>query len=204
MITITKEKLKACMPNIKDVDDWVDLLNKFLPMYGVNTAPRISMFLAICGHETVDFTVFKENLNYSAVGLRKTWPSRFNIATAAIYARKPEKIANKVYANRMGNGDEKSGDGWKYRGKGLIQLTGKSNYAAFASAASLSLDRAASYLDTHEGALVSALWFWGDHSLNTLSDHQNVLAVTKIVNGGTIGLSDRQIRFTKALKTFTS
>lgn len=203
MTLITEAKLKACMPNIKDAAVWADLMNKHLPLYGVNTPARIAMFLAICGHETGDFTVFTENLNYGAKGLRDTWPTRFNIATAAIYARKPEKIANKVYANRMGNGNEASGDGWKYRGKGLIQITGKENYTSFARAIAMPLDKVLTYIETKEGALKSALWFWSDHSLNPLSDHQNVLSVTKIVNGGTIGLSDRQIRFFKALKIFT-
>lgn len=204
MTLITEAKLKACMPTIKDSAEWADLMNKFLPLYGVNTPARIAMFIAQCGHEASDFTVFSENLNYSADNLRKVWPNRFNVATAAIYARKPEKIANRVYADRMGNGNEASGDGWTFKGRGLIQITGKANYAAFAGSSALSLVRAVSYLETKEGALKSALWFWGEHSLNALSDHQNVLAVTKIINGGTFGLSDRQTRFSKALKVFSA
>lgn len=191
------------MPFIINGSEWVDLMNKFLPLYGISTPPRVAMFIAQCGHESGNFGRITENLNYSAQNLIANWPKRFNIATAAICARKPEKIANKVYADRMGNGSEASGDGWKFRGRGLIQITGKANYAAFAESAHLTLNEAIAYLETKEGALKSALWFWGEHSLNTLSDHQNVLSVTKIINGGTNGLSDRQARFNNALKVFT-
>ena len=203
MILITEQNFKSALPHIKDISEWIDLMNKYLPLYGINTASRVAMFIAQTGHETGDYTVFAENLNYSAKGLVDTWPKRFNLATAMMYARKPEKIANKVYANRMGNGDEASGDGWRYRGKGLIQVTGKAGYEGFAKMLGMPVEKAAEYIITKEGALRSACWFWGDHSLNALCDHQNVLAVTKIINGGTIGIEDRTARFNKNLKIFS-
>lgn len=202
MVKITEDMLKAAMPSIKDGVEWADLMNKILPLYGIDTTKRIAMFVAQCGHESMDFNVRVENLNYGATGLLKTFKKYFNIATAAIYARKPEKIANRVYANRMGNGDEKSGDGWKYRGKGLIQLTGKQNHLNFATDTGISIDSAVTYLLTKEGALRSACWFWKEHSINALADRGNVLSATKIINGGTNGLVDRTSRYQKALKAF--
>jgi putative chitinase len=168
-------------------------------MYNINTINRIAAFLAQTGHESLDFTVVVENLNYSTQGLRKTFKKYFPTdALAKQYARQPEKIANRVYANRMGNGSEASGDGWKYRGKGLIQLTGKSNHAEFAQFKNLELSHIVDYLLTPEGAFESACWFWSKRGLNPIADAGDVTRVTKLINGGTNGLRDRQVRYTRA------
>ena len=148
---------------------------------------RAAHFFGQCAHETGNFTLFEENLNYSAEGLVKTWPSRFTPDTAKAYARKPEMIANKVYANRMGNGDESSGDGWKYRGRGAIQLTGKENYSLFGHATEpnrVSFDL----------AFESGLFFFNKNKLWSIcdkgTDDATIKALRIRVNGGTIGLAD--------------
>jgi putative chitinase len=153
------------------------------------------------GHESADFTRLTENLNYSAAGLVKTWPKRFTEETAQGYHRKPEKIANKVYADRMGNGNEASGDGWKYRGRGIIQITGKNNYVAFSNAKfdDLRLLEDPDYLLTPEGAVESACWFWTTNNLNEIAGAQNITLITKRINGGTHGLSSRIARYERAI-----
>jgi putative chitinase len=160
----------------------------------------VAGFLSQCGHESNDFTVLRENLNYSAEGLNKTFKKYFpTVESAQPYARQPEKIANKVYANRMGNGPESSGDGFKYRGRGAIQLTGHDNYKAFADAIGKTIDDTVAYCETLEGAIESACWFWKGHGLNALADAQDVLGMTRRINGGTVGLDDRQKRWDNAL-----
>jgi putative chitinase len=149
--------------------------------------------LAQCGHESADFTVLEENLNYGAKGLLGLFKKYFpNEDLAKQYERKPEKIANRIYANRMGNGPEESGEGWAHRGRGAIQLTGKLNYQAFANSIGLSLEDAITYCGTMDGAIESACWFWQKNKLNAIADKKDVLAMTKKINGGTIGLEDRK------------
>ena len=186
------------------VAEFVQPLNEVMDFYEINTPQRISMFLAQVGHESAGMTARRENLNYSAQGLNKIFPKYFIRAgrDANLYAKKPEKIANVVYANRMGNGNEASGDGYRYRGRGLIQLTGKSNYEAFASDMEMSLDEATAWLDTAEGAAWSAGWFWDSRELNNWADKGDVLTVTKKINGGTIGLEDRKSHYASALEIF--
>ena len=179
---------------------WFDALSKILPKYEINTVDRVSMFLAQTGHESGGYKALKENLNYSAESLVKVWPKRFDVKTAALYARKPEKIANKVYANRMGNGPEASGDGFKYRGRGLIQLTGKTNYEAFAKSIEKTLEDTVVYCETLEGAIESACYFWNTRKLNIYADKADITGCTKIINGGIVGLEDRTARFNKAKK----
>ena len=149
--------------------------------------------MAQCGHESADFTVLEENLNYGAKGLlglfKKYFPSE---DLAKQYERKPEKIANRIYASRMGNGDEASGEGYAHRGRGAIQLTGKLNYQAFANSIGLSLEDAITYCGTMDGAIESACWFWTKNKLNAIADKKDVLLMTKKINGGTIGLEDRK------------
>lgn len=182
---------------------YVEPLNEVLEFYEINTPQRIAMFLAQCGHESGGFRVIKENLNYSAAGLRKTFAKYFpNDAIANEYAKKAEKIANRVYANRMGNGDEASGDGYRYCGRGLIQLTGKQNYQAFAKDMEMDFDEATEWLSTEEGAVWSAGWFWDSRELNQWADKGDILTVTKKINGGTIGLEDRKSHYEEALKIF--
>nr|NDG05762.1 hypothetical protein [Oxalobacteraceae bacterium] len=187
------DKLAQCAKRNKNAAALYDALEAVLPRYEINTAERVAHFLAQCGHESVDFTALKENLNYSAEQLHKVWPSRFpTVESAQPYNRKPEAIANKVYSSRMGNGDETSGEGFRYRGRGAIQLTGKANYTAFAESIQYSLDQAVDYLETLQGAVESAAWFWWKHNLNALADQNDVTRITKVINGGTLGLEERR------------
>ena len=141
-----------------------------------------------------------ESLNYKAASLRKVFPKYFpDDATAAAYAGKPEKIANRVYANRMGNGPEESGDGWKFCGRGLIQLTGKDNYSRYAQSLEISLDEASEHLTTFEGCVQSAAWFWEANNLNQWADKGDMVTLTKKINGGTLGLDDRVKHYNHAL-----
>lgn len=162
--------------------------------FQINTPLRLAHFLAQCGHESAGFKATQENLNYSAAGLNKIFGKYFRTVNAASYARQPEKIASRVYANRMGNGDEASKEGYKYRGRGYIQLTGKDNYRAFNDSVD---DDVISNPDlvSSKYALLSAAWYWNSRSLNNTADQgatdAAVMAVTKKVNGGTIGLADR-------------
>ena len=163
--------------------------------FGITTPLRLAHFLAQCSHESGDFKAVRENLNYSAEGLRKIFGKYFPTdALAAQYARQPEKIANKVYANRMDNGDEASGDGWKFRGRGYIQLTGKHNYTKFGEAIGEDIPSNPD-LVAEKYPLLSAAWFWSSNGLNALADkgasEAEVTTITKRVNGGTIGLEDR-------------
>ena len=175
------------------IEHWYDALEQLLPDYDINTPQRIAHFIAQCAHESGNFVFIKENLNYRAASLRKVFPKYFpDDATAARYANKPEMIANRVYANRMGNGDEASGDGWRYCGRGLIQLTGKDNYTFFAGSLGITVEEAAEYLATFEGAAQSACWFWEQNNLNRFADANDVKGLTRAINGGYIGLEDRQ------------
>ena len=191
---ITKDQIKESFPNSKDelVTALVSSLEVLKTKYEINTALRLAHFLAQSAHESGGFRVVEENLNYSADGLMKIFPKYFKDKDVTQYARKPEKIANVVYASRMGNGDSASGDGYRYRGRGLIQLTGKSNYTSFAADSGIKPEEAVAYLSTPRGAVESAAWFWHKNGLNKLADTDNVTTVTKRINGGTIGLEDRQ------------
>ena len=166
----------------------------------------MAAFLAQCAHESGGFVFLKENLNYKAASLRKVFPKYFPTdALAEQYAslsNKAEAIANRIYANRMGNGPEESGDGFRYCGRGLIQLTGKSNYINFADSIETPVEEAASYLETFEGAVQSACWFWETNNLNQYADSNDILTMTKRINGGTIGLEDRMKHYAHALHVF--
>lgn len=189
---MTRDQFEKCFPEAKDPQAWTDALNRFMPIYDVE---HEAAFLAQCGHESQGFTRLSENLNYSATGLLQTWPTRFTAQTAQEYARQPEKIANKVYADRLGNLAEESGDGWKHRGAGCIQLTGKANHAAFAKAVGKSLEEATAYLHTLEGAVESACWYWQSKGLDRFATSIDLL--TKRINGGLIGLADRKAVYAK-------
>jgi putative chitinase len=179
---------------------WTDPLNTTFERFDINTPERQAAFIGQCGHESAGFTILRENLNYSAAGLQKTWPTRFpTLEDAEPYARQPEKIANKVYAGRNGNGDEASGDGWRYRGRGCIQLTGKANYSAAGDALNVDLLADPDSVATSQYAALTAGWFWSIHDLNPLADARDDLAITKKINGGTNGLDDRIARTQKAL-----
>jgi putative chitinase len=200
---LTIEQLKQLLPKNPYVDHWYDALSKLLPDYEINTPKRIAAFVAQCSHESGGFTALKENLNYKPATLRKLFSKYFpNDALAEEYCAKPNKqeaIASRIYASRMGNGDEASGDGYKYCGRGLIQLTGKSNYIAFADSLEITPEEASNYLATFEGAAQSACWFWESNNLNQWADKGDILTLTKRINGGTIGLEDRIKHYEHAL-----
>jgi putative chitinase len=201
----TQEKLAKCLSRNKNTAELFEVFNEVLPRYEITTIERVAAFLAQCGHESADFTVLKENLNYSAEGLSKVFPKRFpTVAAAQPYNRNPEKIANKIYSDRMGNGPEASGEGFKFRGRGAIQLTGKENYTKFANSINQSLDEAVAYTETLAGAIESACWFWSTNKLNALADATDIVALTKRINGGTIGLEDRKHHFENNLVTLSA
>jgi putative chitinase len=182
------------------IDQWYAALEQLLDDYEINTPQRVAAFVAQCAHESGNFVFIKENLNYKAASLMKTFGKYFPTADiAAQYANKPERIANRVYANRMGNGDEASGDGWRYCGRGLIQLTGKDNYTFFAGSMDIPVEEAAEYLATFEGAAQSACWFWETNNLNRYADSGDIKGLTRAINGGYIGLEDRISHYEHAL-----
>jgi putative chitinase len=203
MTELTLQQLQQLIPKNPYVKQWHSALAQLLPDYQINTPQRIAAFVAQCAHESGNFTQLRENLNYKAVTLRKIFPKYFPTdALAQQYAAMPNKqqaIANLVYANRMGNGPPESGDGWRFAGKGLIQLTGKDNYTWFAASLQISVEEAAEYLETFEGAAQSACWFWETNKLNTWADRGDILTLTKRINGGTIGLEDRIKHYEHAL-----
>ena len=200
---ITQEQLGACIGNNPYLDHWTDALNKILPDYGIDTPQRVAAFIAQAAHESGNFTALHENLNYRAVTLRKVFPKYFPTdEMAAQYAQQPEKIANRVYANRMGNGPEESGDGFRYCGRGLIQLTGQQNYQNFADSIETPLEQVPDFLQTFEGAVQSACWFWENNNLNQYADTDDILTMTKRINGGTIGLEDRKRHYEHAKHVF--
>ena len=206
MTQLTLEQLKQLLPKNPYVEHWHEALAQLLPDYDINTPQRIAAFVAQCAHESGGFTALKENLNYKAVTLRKIFPKYFpDDAIANHYASLPNKqeaIANKVYASRMGNGDESSGDGYRYCGRGLIQLTGKNNYQSFADSLEMDVEDVPEYLATFEGAAQSACWFWESNNLNQWADKGDILTLTKRINGGTIGLEDRIKHYEHALHVF--
>jgi len=204
MSLITVDQLRAMIPTNKEVEAWCEELNKALPKYDITTDQRIAGFISQCAHESMDFTAMSENLNYREETLNKVFPRYFGPGkrNAAEYARNPEKIANYVYMDEFRTsklGNTQPGDGWRFRGRGLKQLTGRDNYTRFAKDYDLTAEEAAVWVETKEGALASALWFWNTNKLNAIADTGNVAALTKKINGGDIGLADRQARYTRAM-----
>lgn len=211
---ITQAMIRRVIPNVnKDrLDEFVACLNMWATHYGINTNERMAAFLANVMHESANLSALEENLNYSADGLRKTFPKYFKTAEdAAAYARKPQQIANRVYANRMGNGSEQSGDGWKYRGRGMIQLTGRSNYLNYKSSELCVGDPITKpdILTQFPEAYKSAMWFWEKNRLNEMADLDNGVntddvctKITKVINGGTNGLAQRLYYLRKFKREF--
>lgn len=200
---VTAEKLHEIFheADINDCHDIADALNAAMSEFGIDNPERQAMFLAQCAHESGNFAHVEENLNYRAETLLKVFPKYFKtMDDAQDYAKQPEKIANKVYGGRMGNGPESSGDGYRYRGRGLIQLTGKDNYDACGKALNVDLHGQPDYLETAEGAARSAAWFWHKNGLNKYADAGDILGCTKRINGGTIGLEDRKKHYEHALR----
>lgn len=203
---LTVDQLRVMIPTNKEVEEWCAALNEMLPKYGITTDKRIAGFISQCAHESMDFRVLEENLNYKEATLLKIFPRYFGPGkeNAAEYAGKPEKIANYVYMDKNRSkqgalGNTQEGDGWAMRGKGLKQVTGRANHEAFGKTVGMTAEKAAEYLLTKKGALESALWFWGSRNLNAVADTGDVVKLTKIINGGDIGLADRQARYTKAM-----
>ena len=197
---LIQEQLQQIIPKNKYVSYWYSALQQLLPQYEINTPDRIAAFLAQCAHESGGFVFIKENLNYRWASLRKTFPKYFPTdALAQQYEKQPEKIANRVYANRMGNGPEDSGDGWRFCGRGLIQVTGRENYSWFAASLQISPEEASEYMETFEGAAQSACWFWESNNLNQWADKGDIVTLTKRINGGTIGLEDRKKHYEHCL-----
>jgi putative chitinase len=192
MSVLTLNQLKQLVPNAPHINEWHEALDQLLEDYGIDTPQRVAHFIAQCAHESGNFRFIRENLNYSAAGLQGTFRKYFpTLELAQQYQRQPERIANRVYANRMGNGDEASGDGWRYCGRGLIQLTGKDNYTFFAGSLGIPVEEAAEYLATFEGAAQSACFFWEQNKLNRFADANDIKGLTRAINGGQIGLEDR-------------
>ena len=197
---LTKEQLAQLIPGNPYVDYWHSAMERCLPDYDINTPQRVAAFMAQCGHESGNFKFLKENLKYRAASLTKVWPKYFpNMDIANQYAGNEEKIANRAYAGRMGNGPEESGDGWRFCGRGLIQLTGRSNYQNFADSIETDINDIPAYLATFEGAVQSACWFWETNKLNQWADKGDMLTLTKRINGGTLGLDDRIKHYQHAL-----
>lgn len=193
---MTNEQLQALGIDAK----WLEPLNKTFEKYEINTPVRQAAFIGQCGHESNSFKVLQENLNYSAKGLVATWPSRFHdVEYAAEYERKPERIANKVYGGRADLGNTEDGDGWRFSGKGLIQLTGRNNFKTCGDALGVDLISNPELLLEPMWACLSAGWFWNKRGLNALADNEDWNTITKRINGGIHGLQDRIDQTHKAM-----
>jgi putative chitinase len=200
---LTVRQFEELFPNCRDPKGWVEAMNEVLPENEINTPRRIAAFIAQCGHESGGWRTFSENLNYSAKALNVIFPKYFERAgrEAEDYHRQPERIANVIYANRMGNGDILSGDGWRYRGRGPIQLTGYYNYVNFSGDMGIDADVDPDMVsEDKEVALLSAIWFWNKNNLNRYADDGDIKTMTRRINGGYIGLEDRIHHWEKALE----
>lgn len=202
---ITLEQFSKMIPSNKEAAKWYPIAVDFFKKYDITTTNRIAGFMAQCAHESGDFKNLEENLNYSVETLLKVFPRYFGKGKAnpTEYARNPEKLANYVYmdANRSKQGalgNTVAGDGWRFRGGGIKQLTGRSNYAAFAKGVGMSTEEAADYVRTMKGAFESACWFWKTNGIANFADADDIIGMSKKINGGTIGLEDRKLRYSKA------
>jgi len=199
MITITQ--LEQMFPQAKQANLalYLDALNSTMDANSINTKNRIAGFLAQCCHESGNFSAVVENLNYSSDALHTLYPKYFpSVEVADQYSRQPQKIANHMYANRMGNGDEASGEGWKFRGRGIIQITGKTNYTLCGTSLQLDLVTNPTLLETPLDATRSAGWYWTLHNINAAADADDIVHMTKIINGGTNGLDNRTKLYNQA------
>jgi putative chitinase len=190
----TQDKLQECLSRNKEIDQWFPVVYAQLEHFEINTVQRAAAFIAQCAHESMDFTVTHENLNYKAESLCKVFPHYFpNLELATQYAHQPEKIANRIYGGRMGNGPEESGDGYRFCGRGIVQITGHDNYKA-CSMAVFGDDRllhSPEWLESKEGCVVGACWFWNSRNLNAWADADDIKEITRLINGGYIGLEER-------------
>lgn len=208
---VAEGQVLAHFPRLLDITLWVTVLNEAMTRFGITTPARAAAFLAQIAHEcgvraATDRVRLVENLNYSAKGLMATWPKRFpSMVLAAGYARQPVRIANHVYANRLGNSDEASGDGWRFRGHGLIMITGRANHRAAGIALDLPLETHPELLEQPWPASLAAAQFWQSHGLNELADDRtddddeaDFRRISKVINGQFIGLEDRRARWARA------
>ena len=193
--------IKTVFPKCKITDDLAYQISQKAPLFGIDTPKRLASFVALCAHETMGFTRFEENLNYSVDAIKRVFPKYFRTVDPAEYARNPEKLANRVYASRMGNGDEDSGDGWKYRGRGLIHITGRANYA-FATTATGKplLDNPDLMNEDVETMVLGAMTYWNANSLSKFADSDDIKGQTKRINGGYNGLEERSQLYRIILK----
>ena len=184
---------------------WVDPLNETFQRFGILTPRQQAAFIGQCGHECGNFRILEENLNYKAATLMKLWPKRFpTIDIASEYGGQARKIANKVYASRMGNRDEASGDGYRFRGRGCIQLTGYDNYFHAGTACGVDFHKDPELVATPRYAAMTAGWFWSTHNCNNLAEAADWLGLTKKINGGTIGYDDRVKHTNEALAVLSA
>jgi len=197
----TVDQVAELLPRV-DASEWFDAMNRVLPKWKIDSVNRVAGFVAQTAHESAGYTVLTENLNYSATALNKIFPKYFERAgrNASDYHRQPEKIANVIYANRMDNGDTSSGDGWRFRGGGILQLTGRHNYTQFSQQEGMTAEDATTFVRSPIGALASACWFWDTNDINDYCDKQDIVGMTKRINGGTIGLEDRKKHYEHALE----
>jgi putative chitinase len=189
-MVMTTEKLKACLPACQP-DKWVDPINQVIAKYDINTPLRLACFLSQTGYESNSYNVLTEDLNYNADQLVKYWPNLFTGKTAQAYAHQPERIANRIYGNRLGNGNESTYDGWNYRGRGIIQTTGKINYEKVSIGLNIRAVEQPDLLLTPLYAALSAGLYWATNGLNAYADKSDIITLTKLINGGVNGLSDR-------------
>ncbi|MFU6657288.1 glycoside hydrolase family 19 protein [Pseudomonas aeruginosa] len=207
---ITEQQLLQIFPNAgPQAGFFVPALNVAMKRFGITSPVRVAAFLAQIGHESAQLTRLVENLNYSAQGLAATWPSRYRSADgkpnalALNLARHPQAIANNTYASRNGNGDEASGDGWRYCGRGLLQITGRSNYRAAGDGLGQPLEQEPELLEQPEFAALSAAWWWAAHGLNDLADRGEFAAITRRINGGTNGQAERLALWERAKRVLS-
>lgn len=198
----TEEMAIELLRGNSEAEEWYEAMCEILPLWEIDTPERVAMFIAQCGHESRNFNVLTENLNYSAKALDSIFPKYFKRAgrDAQEYHRRPKAIANVIYANRMDNGDIDSGDGWRFRGGGILQLTGRYNYTKFGEEMDMTAEEAVEYVRTKKGALDSACWFWDTNGINKYCDALDVVGASKRINGGTIGLEDRKKHYKHAME----
>ena|SRR2546426_3337295 len=202
----SEAQLQAFLPAAQRLDVWCPALNAAMERFQIDSTARAAAFLAQVAHESNEFRNLVENLNYSAGRLMQVWPKRFpTLETATPYERQPEKLANYVYANRLGNGDSASGDGWRFRGRGLLQITGRGNYRSAGLALQLPLETEPERLETPEAAALAAAQYWQSRGLNELADDRNddnddedFVRISTLINGGRVGLDARRLYWAKA------